>query len=493
MALGRLLDPLDAGVGRRVAPMRRGEQHLIGDVLVEAGAKPRFVGGVLQQAAHQVGHARNHLADGNVLARAQAHFGHCGFQLVRHAVEHLHFERVLREIELLAQGERVSDGAHIVRAQGELDTTLVGPARGRRNESGSHALEARVGLRLAAPDGNGPASLLGDDRLVVPVGALDEAHGHLPASIAGPLDDPASVVVAAAQISLHGQPRREVDRVAALHEELEGQVLLLEELHVEVDEYVVLRRGLEDRPQRHLEAIDRPLEVDRVGAGVERADLDRHVGALDRAEMIRLQALVLRPAAHGLRQVLDQVEIADLIRARLGVADARLAEQVDREGDPPRPQLLELRHRALGVHAGDEALSHRRDLARDGPGHRPLEQPPRLQTQPHPRRRRNSRLAHVVGEVIVHLLGRLEGREGIDEAKELNLERVILHRPVDELLRPERRREQTGAAPPCLVQQLAANLENPLLEDGIARGDGLAQVWRLHRNGGGVPVAAGRF
>jgi hypothetical protein len=84
------------GLGRAggLRPWARGRRSSSAGVGVvqEAGLEPALVAGVLEQAAHEVGHAGDHLADGDVLAHAQAHLGGGVLELVGHAVEHLEFD-----------------------------------------------------------------------------------------------------------------------------------------------------------------------------------------------------------------------------------------------------------------------------------------------------------------------------------------------------------------------------------------------------------------
>ena len=59
------------------------------------------VGRVLEQAAHEVGHAGDQLADRRVLAQAQAQVAHRRLDRVAHAVQHLDLEGVLGQAERL--------------------------------------------------------------------------------------------------------------------------------------------------------------------------------------------------------------------------------------------------------------------------------------------------------------------------------------------------------------------------------------------------------
>jgi hypothetical protein len=117
--------------------------------------------------------------------------------------------------------------------------------RGRRDvgvleEQERELLVVRVALRLPRPDRHGPAPLAGEDRLVVPVGALHEAHDDRAASPSSPRrSGPAGRARSRA-----GRPGARSRRPASAElvlgedraEERERQVLQAVALHVEVDE-----------------------------------------------------------------------------------------------------------------------------------------------------------------------------------------------------------------------------------------------------------------
>ena len=128
------------------------------------------------------------LADGHVLADAEAHLDAGGFERVGHAAEHLDFDRVPRE----------AGGFELRQGGGDGPARCASPAGERRpvrrpvflgpgvDEHGGHALEAGVGLAFARPDRkHGPAQRLGVGQLVVPVSALDEADGDAAAACGG--------------------------------------------------------------------------------------------------------------------------------------------------------------------------------------------------------------------------------------------------------------------------------------------------------------------
>ena len=161
-------------------------------------------------------------------------------ELIAHAGQLLGLVGRLRQAVFLQQRQHVGDRADIVRAGGQRDAALAFLARNGADQHLGHLLEVGVGVPFFGPDRVRPAHPLGVDRLVVPVGALDQPDGHLAAGAAGPVDDALGVVGAAAQVRLQGQAGGEIDRLAAPLEQRERQVLQRELLHVEVYQHVVL-------------------------------------------------------------------------------------------------------------------------------------------------------------------------------------------------------------------------------------------------------------
>ena len=190
----------------------------------------------------------------HVLADPQTLFHQRLPQRIGHAVELLEFDGRRRQSLFLQEGKRVGDRADVVRSQGQLDAALARPPRHGLDEHRRHALETGIGGPLVGPDRDGPAHPLGVDHFVVPVGALDQPHAHLPAATRkrvppGPVDQPGGVVRAAAEVGLHGQAGGELDGLAAALEEGDRQVFDGRLLHVEVDHHPLLGRLAEDRRQ----------------------------------------------------------------------------------------------------------------------------------------------------------------------------------------------------------------------------------------------------
>ena len=470
-----------AGIVRHGDGVRTGQQLRRIGVVHEARLQPALVARVLEQSAHQVRHARNHLPDRHVLAHAQPQLGGRALQLVGHAVQHLQFDRARRQAQSLGRGQRRRDAARVVAAQRQLHATFACALRCALQEDALHALEARVGERLLGPHGAGPTLLLGVDGLVVPVRALHQSHGHHATGALAPLHHAARVVVAALQVGLHGQTRVEGNLLAAAHEQLQREVLQRELLHVEVDQHAALLRRLQDRAQSLHQAADRAFGVDRIGARVQRADLDAHVHARNGAQVIALEACIRGPAGHLRGQVVDQVQVLLLVGRGFLVAHARLAQQVHAEGQAFFPHLPKLGQRSGRVGARDELAGHARDLVAHGLGHQTLRQTARLQAKVKARRRLHARLGQVVHQMLVHRVGGAQHGEGVHKAEQLHLERLVLHAPFHQLVRPERRAEHALGVVARAVEQVQALGVDQRLQRRVGGGDAGAR-----RCGGGI-------
>ena len=214
------------------------KEHLAGGAARVLRPQEALVGGVLEEPAHEVGHAGQQVADRAVLPHAPAARHQRRLELVRHPVEGLELVGPRVDPEPLGLRDRVRAGADVVRGEG-----------GRRDvgvleEQHRQLLEVGVALGLLGPDRNGPAPLAGERRLEVPVGALHQAHHDRAVRLAGPCDQVAEVALAVTQVGLDGDA--DGGRLAELVlgedglEERERQVLQPIALHVEVDERAVL-------------------------------------------------------------------------------------------------------------------------------------------------------------------------------------------------------------------------------------------------------------
>jgi hypothetical protein len=126
-------------------PLRRGggEQRARVLLVEHARLEPALVARVLEQAAHEVGHPRDHLAHRHVLADAEAHLRGRVLELVGHPVQHLQLDRLARDLALLGGRERRGDRPRVVRPERELDAPLALLPRHRVEEDLRHPLEAR--------------------------------------------------------------------------------------------------------------------------------------------------------------------------------------------------------------------------------------------------------------------------------------------------------------------------------------------------------------
>jgi hypothetical protein len=100
---------------------------------------------------------------------------------VCHPIQHLQLETATGHAQLFGDGQPMGQRTNVVAAQ--RGPQLLVPAH---HEPG-RALEARVGLPLLLVNGDRPALRASMDRLVVPVGALDQPHPNGSAALASPL------------------------------------------------------------------------------------------------------------------------------------------------------------------------------------------------------------------------------------------------------------------------------------------------------------------
>ena len=214
-------------------------------------------------------------------------------------------------------------------SQRQLHAAFTQLRRRRRDECSRHPLKTRVGIDFAAPHRDGPTLLFSLNCFVVPVRALHETHGDLPPRLPRPVDDALCIIVARAQVRLHGDTRLKIILFARAHEEFKREVFERELLHVEVHEDALALGGFENRPDVFQQSADRSLGVDWIDARRQRTDLDRHIRSRDRAEVIGFQSRIRAPRRNRLRKILDQIKVFAAIRVSLIVTHACLAEQVD--------------------------------------------------------------------------------------------------------------------------------------------------------------------
>ena len=348
--------------------MRRRKQGGGIGVVHESSAKPRLVGGVLKEPSNEIRHAGNHLADRDVLANPEAHVARGLLQFRGHPVEHLNLEGCLGQTDFFELGDRRPDRSGIVASEGEFDAAAFECFRRRMDERSGHSFEAGVRVGLSTPDGNRPPHLLRVDRLVVPIGALDEANRHLTAGSLRPLDDPGGVVVPGTQVGLHREARVEVDLFAAPHEQLEGEILERKLLHVEVDQDALLLRLQEQGAERLDETLDRTSGIDGICLRVKRTDLDRDIRSRNGAEMIAFEFFVFGPAIDRVGEIIDQVHVLGAVVRGFHVRDAGFAQKINAKSEASFPEFLKHWQGVGGIGTRDELLGHAGDLLRHRSG-----------------------------------------------------------------------------------------------------------------------------
>ncbi len=416
--LGRGGDGVD-GVAEEL--VLRGLAHVL-------DAEETLVGGILEQAADEIGHAGEQLADGAVFADAVAHLEERHLQFVGHAVERLELVGARVDAEALGLGDDVGAGPDVVRREVRRDDVDV------LEEEEGELLVVGVGLGFFLPDRDGPVALLRDDGLVIPVGALDEADVERPVVLAGPSDEVAEVGLAVAQVGLDGDAdgrlRAELGFLEDGLEELEGEVLQLVALHVEVDQRADLGGAAEDRAETLLERGDGVLRIGRVDVGRERGDFDREIEAGQGALRPEVAEAGRRLLGVELRDRVEDLEVALQEHVGLGVVENGLAEEVDGGGEAELGVLPDLLEQVLAGFAGDELAGHVDDLRLDrrgdegggegGGGKAGLEGGVEL----------DGLVAEVFLQVADNLGGRVERGQDVDEAEELGLEDRVLHGPL---------------------------------------------------------------
>ena len=167
------------------------------------------------------------------------------------------------------------DAAHIVR------TERCGHNRFVIEQDPGAAFETGVALRFLEKDRAKPGVLRGDNFLVIPIGAFDEANGETRPAPPAPVDQVAQVALGIAQVSLDDDPDpRPVDELVLgkeLLEEIERAVFLGVALHVEIDESADLFRPPENGAELGREMGNRFLGRGRVHLGIESGDLERKI------------------------------------------------------------------------------------------------------------------------------------------------------------------------------------------------------------------------
>ena len=230
--------------------MRRSQQHRHIGVVHEASLEPTFIAGVLQKSTHQIRHAWNHFTHWNIFTDAQTHLRNRKFQSVRHAVQHLQLNGGGGQTQLLRRCQSCRNTARIVATQRQLGAAIAHFTRAMLQENFLHALKARVGFNLGCPHWTWPTLLLRVNGFVIPVRAFDQAHRDHAATFLRPRCNAARVIIAAAQIRLHGKARLKWNGLATTHKQFKREVLQRELFHVKVHQHFVGDGRLQNWTQR---------------------------------------------------------------------------------------------------------------------------------------------------------------------------------------------------------------------------------------------------
>ncbi len=471
-------DPRRCALLVLVCPRRRG--GLFGRVLQEgidvrfldeALAQERLVGGVLQQAAHQVGHAGDHLAVGAVEAHPPGDLEQALAHRFGHAVEDLEFVAFFGDAEGLGCFQDGGDRADVVRAAGEVHPFVVFQQQARL------ALEGGVGGRLFGVNGNRPAVLAGADRLVIPVGALDQAHADRQTMLAGPGDELRDVFVRVLEIGLQGDAQMGVVGILATQAavEIEGEVLALPRLHVEAQ---VAADG-DDLVADAAQPLENPLQGLfgglRPHLRVEGARFDRHLQGRGMPPVETAVAVAqCRPLVPVALKFVEQVEIGGGVLVCFPLVDGRLAEDVEHEAESLAAQLRHRLQRLAGILPGDELAPHLLDIAADHLAEHGAAEFAGLARELGAGAQKGGQLPFLVAEVLADVSGQavaaLQGGKDVDEAEHLRFERLIRHAPVEHRADPpvfvEQRRFLAGDA----AVEFAAPFDDALVEFPVGHG-----------------------
>ena len=167
------------------------------------------------------------------------------------------------------------------------------------------ALVVGVGLVLVLEHGDRPALGLGLDGLGVPVGALHQAHGDRLRTSGRECDQIGQVVAGVLEVGLDDDARVDVGELVLgqqLAEQLQGEVLGVVVLHVEVDVGAPVAGQPQEGAEAGLGLREGVVARKRVVEGGERRRLHADVDARERPEVVALEMVVGRPAPGGVHE-----------------------------------------------------------------------------------------------------------------------------------------------------------------------------------------------
>src|ERR1043166_7763391 len=172
------------------------QQFLLRDILGEFGAQKSFVGSVLEQTANEIRHAAEQLADRTIFANAIAQVDKRTLDRAGHAVEQLELTPARRDLQLVRDGLRGGDAAHVVRAECRRNDRMI------FQQDAAELFEIGVALGFLLEDGNGPAVARRAQRFVIPVSAFNQAHAEARPARATPLEKIDKIFLGLTQIRL---------------------------------------------------------------------------------------------------------------------------------------------------------------------------------------------------------------------------------------------------------------------------------------------------
>ena len=287
--------------------------------------------------------------------------------------------------------------------------------------------------------------------LVVPVGALDQAHRERRRALAGarPVEHAVELLRRLAQVGLQHQPDRGAVAELGLVEQLEHQLLggleRVHRLHVHVQVRAQLLGAAQQRAQPRGGVVAAHLR--RLGPHQrrERGHLHRQVHARDRAGGVALEQRPLGPARRRPGQRAKGLVAARGVAVGLLLAGhGGLAEQVERGADAVAPLALDHAKRRARRLADDEAVGHVPHAGRGRGAERAATRARARHAHGGGQRRRLLLdLLQVADQVPRQVVERAAGRGHVDEAEERGAQLLVavgeLHR-----LRVERAQRVPG-------------------------------------------------
>ena len=337
-------------------------------------------------------------------------------------------------------------------------------------------LVARVGLPLLEEDRDGPAELPGVQDLVIPVGPLDQPDRDRRPALAGPVGEGSQVRLGLGQVGLADDP--DVGPVAELGldehgaEDVEGQVLVGVLLHVDVDDRRPSSRAVRRIGRSRCRTRSVVVSAWRASnRGVRLVSLSERLARGIGPRSSRSIWGISGSRASGAARPRSRSRQVCRVHVGLGLADDRLAQQVGGEGEPLAAELEDGLEGLVRGRAGDEPVRHVRRREPRHAGQASVAERPRGDEPQQPPRAtgetRSPASSRYSCEVAADRLGRREGRHGVDEPEELDLDLGVAHGQVHQaVVPPGPAPERRAAADPG--EQLAADLLGPALE-GVPR------------------------